>query len=105
MLIAKLHKPTFILLLTLCMTPFIGAGSALVLGAIFAITLGNPFSELSQKASKVMLKLAVVGLGFAVDFNEVIEVKNYCENKPLTARLWQNNELKVDSSGNSLEMP
>ncbi|WP_010390003.1 YeiH family protein [Pseudoalteromonas undina] len=74
MLIAKLHKPTFILLLTLCMTPFIGAGSALVLGAIFAITLGNPFSELSQKASKVMLKLAVVGLGFAVDFNEVIEV-------------------------------
>ncbi|GAA65333.1 UPF0324 membrane protein GSU2818 [Pseudoalteromonas sp. BSi20311] len=46
----------------------------MVLGAIFAITLGNPFSELSQKASKVMLKLAVVGLGFAVDFNEVIEV-------------------------------
>ena len=56
------------------MTPFIGAGSALVLGAIFAITLGNPFAELSQKASNVMLKLAVVGLGFAVDFNEVIEV-------------------------------
>ena len=56
------------------MTPFIGAGSALVLGAIFAITLGNPFAELSQKASKVMLKLAVVGLGFAVDFNQVIEV-------------------------------
>lgn len=53
---------------------FLGAGSALVLGAIFAITLGNPFSELSQQASKVMLKLAVVGLGFAVDFNEVIEV-------------------------------
>ncbi|MCK8125528.1 putative sulfate exporter family transporter [Pseudoalteromonas sp. 2CM39R] len=74
MIITKLHKPTFILLLALCMTPFIGAGSALVLGAIFAITLGNPFSELSQKASKVMLKLAVVGLGFAVDFNEVIEV-------------------------------
>ncbi|MFP3352244.1 MULTISPECIES: YeiH family protein [unclassified Pseudoalteromonas] len=74
MIITKLHKPTFILLLALCMTPFIGAGSALVLGAIFAITLGNPFSELSQQASKVMLKLAVVGLGFAVDFNEVIEV-------------------------------
>lgn len=74
MTITKLHKPIFILLLALCMTPFLGAGSALVLGAIFAITLGNPFSELSQQASKVMLKLAVVGLGFAVDFNEVIEV-------------------------------
>lgn len=74
MIITKLHKPTFILSLALCMTSFIGAGSALVLGAIFAITLRNPFAELSQKASKVMLKLAVVGLGFAVDFNEVIEV-------------------------------
>ena len=74
MIITKLHKPIFILLLALCMTPFLGAGSALVLGAIFAITLGNPFSELSQQASKVMLKLAVVGLGFAIDFNEVIEV-------------------------------
>ncbi|TMP76411.1 putative sulfate exporter family transporter [Pseudoalteromonas sp. S1608] len=74
MIITKLHKPIFILLLALCMTPFLGAGSALVLGAIFAISLGNPFAELSQKASKVMLKLAVVGLGFAVDFNEVIEV-------------------------------
>ncbi|WP_016900350.1 MULTISPECIES: YeiH family protein [unclassified Pseudoalteromonas] len=74
MIIAKLHKPVFIILLALCITPFIGAGSALVMGALFAITLGNPFAELSQKASKWMLKLAVMGLGFAVDFNQVIEV-------------------------------
>ncbi|PCC14546.1 putative sulfate exporter family transporter [Pseudoalteromonas sp. JB197] len=46
----------------------------MVIGAAFAMTLGNPFAELSQKASKWMLKAAVVGLGFAVDFNQVIEV-------------------------------
>lgn len=69
-----LKKPLFLILLTLCITPFIGAGSALVIGAAFAMTLGNPFAELSQKASKWMLKAAVVGLGFAVDFNQVIEV-------------------------------
>lgn len=43
------------------------------MGAVFAITLGNPFADLSQKVSKWMLKLAVVDLGFAVDFNQVIE--------------------------------
>lgn len=69
-----LKKPLFLILLALCIIPFIGAGSALVIGAAFAMTLGNPFAELSQKASKWMLKAAVVGLGFAVDFNQVIEV-------------------------------
>ncbi len=68
------HKFFYILLLGLCLTPFVGAGSALILGAAFAIILGNPFAELSQTASKWMLKAAVVGLGFAVDFNQVIEV-------------------------------
>ena len=69
-----LKKPLFLILLALCIIPFIGAGSALVIGAAFAMTLGNPFAELSQKASKWMLKAAVVGLGFAADFNQVIEV-------------------------------
>ncbi|MFY8328503.1 YeiH family protein [Pseudoalteromonas sp. ZZD1] len=68
------HKLAYLLLLGLCLTPLIGAGSALIMGAAFAIIVGNPFAELSQTASKWMLKAAVVGLGFAVDFNQVIEV-------------------------------
>ena len=67
-------QPLFIGLFLFSALPVIGSGSALILGALFAIILGNPFSELSQKASKWMLKLAVVGLGFSVDFNQVIEV-------------------------------
>lgn len=67
-------QPLYLILLALCITPWVGAGSALIIGAAFAIFLGNPFADLSQKASKWMLKAAVVGLGFAVDFNQVIEV-------------------------------
>lgn len=67
-------KLFYILLLGICLTPFVQAGSALIMGAAFAVTLGNPFVVFSQKASKWMLKAAVVGLGFAVDFNQVIEV-------------------------------
>ncbi|WP_215909085.1 YeiH family protein [Pseudoalteromonas ostreae] len=71
---ARIKKLLYLLLFGLCITPLIGGGSALICGALFVILLGNPFSELSQKASKWMLKAAVVGLGFAVDFNQVIEV-------------------------------
>ncbi|MFK3871963.1 MULTISPECIES: YeiH family protein [Pseudoalteromonas] len=70
----RIKKPLYLLCFVLCITPLIGGGSALICGAMFAILLGNPFAELSQKASKWMLKAAVVGLGFAVDFNQVIEV-------------------------------
>ena len=58
----------------MCLTPWISGGTALITGALFAIVFGNPFAQWSQKASKWMLKAAVVGLGFAVDFNQVIEV-------------------------------
>jgi len=74
MSIVDFKKPLFISLFLLCALPIVGSGSALIFGALFAIFLGNPFSELSQKASKWMLKLAVIGLGFSVDFNQVIEV-------------------------------
>ncbi|MGO3644452.1 MAG: YeiH family protein [Pseudoalteromonas sp.] len=69
-----IKKPLFIGLFLLCALPIVGSGTALIVGALFALTIGNPFTELSQKASKWMLKLAVVGLGFSVDFNQVIEV-------------------------------
>lgn len=70
----NLIKFAYLILLGLCITPLMGAGVALVLGAAFAIILGNPYAEFSQSASKWLLKAAVIGLGFAVDFNQVIEV-------------------------------
>lgn len=47
---------------------------ALMVGFIFAVTLGNPLTQWSQKTSKLLLKVSVIGLGFGVDIAEVIEV-------------------------------
>ncbi|MDB2356324.1 YeiH family protein [Pseudoalteromonas sp.] len=71
---SNLIKLSYLILVGLCITPLIGPGVALVIGAAFAIILGNPYAEFSQSASKWLLKAAVIGLGFAVDFNQVIEV-------------------------------
>lgn len=54
--------------------PFINSAIALTMGFLFAVTLGNPLAEWSQKASKLLLKLAVIGLGFGVNITEVIDV-------------------------------
>ncbi|TGE77327.1 putative sulfate exporter family transporter [Pseudoalteromonas sp. KS88] len=71
---SNLIKLSYLILVGLCITPLIGPGVALVIGAAFAIIFGNPYAEFSQSASKWLLKAAVIGLGFAVDFNQVIEV-------------------------------
>ena len=39
---------------------------ALALGAMLALTLGNPFPAATRVASKWLLQLAVVGLGFGI---------------------------------------
>lgn len=67
-------KSLFITLFLLSALPFISSGLALLVGALFAMFLGNPLTALSQNASKFLLKVAVIGLGFAVDFQQVIEV-------------------------------
>lgn len=54
--------------------PFINSAIALVMGFTFAVTLGNPLTEWSQKTSKLLLKLSVIGLGFGVNIEQVLEV-------------------------------
>lgn len=57
----------FILLLILCLFPFVTPPVALFSGLIFAIVIGNPYSKQSKKASKMLLQYAVVGLGFGMN--------------------------------------
>ena len=54
--------------------PFIGSSYALLLGMILSITFGNPFPKYTAKMSKNLLKISVVGLGFGVNFYQVVEV-------------------------------
>jgi uncharacterized integral membrane protein (TIGR00698 family) len=46
---------------------------ALLIGLILALTVGNPFRKVLGKATKILLQVSVVGLGFGMKLGEVIE--------------------------------
>ncbi|OUL56770.1 hypothetical protein B1199_15460 [Pseudoalteromonas ulvae] len=69
-----IHKASYVLLLAVCLTPVIGSGTALMLGFLFTALFGNPLREHAAKLSKWALKCAVIGLGFSVDVNQVLQV-------------------------------
>lgn len=68
------QKLLFIGLFLATALPFFNSAIALVVGFVFAITIGNPLTEWSQSTSKLLLKLSVIGLGFGVDIAQIIEV-------------------------------
>ncbi len=70
----NITKALFVALLVASATPYITAPIALVIGFIFANTLGHPFPKLSGKATSLLLKGSVVGLGFGMDLHSAIEV-------------------------------
>jgi uncharacterized integral membrane protein (TIGR00698 family) len=45
---------------------------ALALGVLFGLTLRHPFAAASRKASKLLLQISVVALGFAMDLQQVL---------------------------------
>lgn len=69
-----IQKALFIVLLILAATPFISAPIALVMGFVFANTLGHPFPQLSGKMTQLLLKGSVIGLGFGMNIHSAIEV-------------------------------
>ncbi len=63
----------FFLLIVLCLFPFISAPIALFAGLIYALTIGNPFPQVSSKATGILLKISVIGLGFGIQANQALE--------------------------------
>lgn len=61
------RKVIFILLALLCLTPFITAPIALLLGLIVANTIGHPYLQHNGKATKKLLQVSVIGLGFGMN--------------------------------------
>ena len=57
----------FIVLVVLCLTPWISSPIALLLGLIVAQFIGHPFLHLNQKATSRLLQFSVVGLGFGMN--------------------------------------
>jgi uncharacterized integral membrane protein (TIGR00698 family) len=67
------QKIAFILLIIICLTPFVSPPIALALGLVAAFTFGNPFPEQTKKTTKLLLQISVVGLGFGMNLGKVIE--------------------------------
>ena len=63
----------FLIGLVFCFTPFSSPPVALALGLVIAFTMSHPFKEFNHRAIKYLLEISVVGLGFGLNFGEVIK--------------------------------
>ena len=63
----------FILALAFCLTPYASPPIALALGLLIALTSGHPYQKYNSKATKILLQVSVVGLGFGMNFVNVLE--------------------------------
>jgi len=70
----NLRKALFVLLLAACTLPFVSTGLGLAMGLALSLLVGNPWPEKTSRASKQLLKISVVGLGFGMQLAEVLRV-------------------------------
>lgn len=62
----------FVALLIVCASGYVSPPIALALGLALALTLGHPFPQHNSKATKVLLQLSVIGLGFGMNLQTVV---------------------------------
>ena len=60
-------------LLLFCMTPYASPPLALALGLGLALTAGHPWGAHNGRVIKYLLQFSVVGLGFGMNFGQVVE--------------------------------
>lgn len=63
----------FILLILFCLLPFVSPPIALALGLLAALIIGPPFPNHRGKITRILLQVSVVGLGFGMNFSQVLE--------------------------------
>ena len=68
-----LRVVVFVAVLLFCATPWASPPLALALGLALALTLGHPSPARNSKATKLLLQASVVGLGFGMNLQKVIE--------------------------------
>lgn len=69
----RLKGIVYLILAFLCLTPFVTAPMALFLGLTLALTIGSPFSAFNKIASKYLLQISVVGLGFGMNLLDSVK--------------------------------
>jgi uncharacterized integral membrane protein (TIGR00698 family) len=63
----------FVLLVAAILLFRLSPSAALAMGLGLGMTLGNPFPKFSRKATKILLQASVIGLGFGMNFQKVLE--------------------------------
>jgi uncharacterized integral membrane protein (TIGR00698 family) len=66
------NRIVFFLALAFCVTPWASPPIALALGILLALTVGHPYPQYNSKATKILLQASVVGLGFGMNFGNVL---------------------------------
>jgi len=69
---ATVQQVIFVLLLILCLFPVISPPIALLLGLFVANFSGHPFLALNHKATRILLQMSVVGLGFGMNVHSAV---------------------------------
>jgi uncharacterized integral membrane protein (TIGR00698 family) len=69
----RLSRILVIVGILFCCTPFASPPIALAVGLGIALTIGNAYKRYTGKATKYLLQISVVGLGFGMNFSEVIK--------------------------------
>lgn len=69
-----IRKALFVLLLAVCVFPFVSTGLGLAMGLLLSLIAGNPWPDETARASRQLLKISVVGLGFGMPLAEVWHV-------------------------------
>lgn len=70
---SNIAKSIFFLLILVALLGFVTSPIALLLGFLFTFIFGNPYLDESQKSIQILLKVAVVGLGFGMFIKETLE--------------------------------
>lgn len=70
---SKLNKSLFFIGFAACLFPFVTPAIALFIGLTLGFTVGNPFINQSGKASKYLLQISVVGLGFGMNLFQSLQ--------------------------------
>ncbi len=73
----KLSQPVqqvlFGVIAALCLTPWVSAPIALLLGIVVANLIGHPFPKQAAKGTKYLLQASIVGLGFGINAQSALQ--------------------------------
>lgn len=69
-----MNKIFFFLLLLFCLSPWSSSTSALFLGLLLSLTVGNPYTALTKKHTSTLLQYCVIGLGAGMNLKIVSAV-------------------------------